>query len=473
MANNDRIKPNNVHGYGVGYIGQGAAYGFMSTYFVLFLTNNVMLSSSMAAAISSAALLLEVFMGMLVGNMSDSCTSKMGRRRPFMMAAGIAIFPIMFALFRKVSFGGAGLIAYYLVFAMLFRVFFSTFEIPNQAFGAELASGYDERTKLRTSTRIFSIVGNGLGYLLPLGVLALFGDNAGGGWWATGSLIGLISMASWLFSVAANKGKGVILKPEEAVKHPNRAGEIIKNYGELVKLRTGKLAVLYKTAFSCAYSLFNVATIYYLKYSAGFDNRFTSYMYIVTVLVFLAVTPFINSMALRFGKVTQQMFSLGVCGAAGVIIFFLCPGTIAGTLVYMALFAFTQTGFWQVSSAIFYDVIEVDEWVNHKRREGDLMSMISVLGTLISAIMVQIFGFILDGAGLAASLSVQNDTVASMLNVSFILLPGVFLIIGTLILHVFPINKKTFESLRAALDARANGEDYSQYMDDVNKILGR
>ena len=216
-----------------------------------------------------------------------------------------------------------------------------------------------------------------------------------------------------------------------------------------------------------------MATIYYLKYSAGFDNRFTSYMYIVTVLVFLAVTPFINSIALRFGKVTQQMFSLGVCGAAGVIIFFLCPGTVAGTLIYMALFAFTQTGFWQVSSAIFYDVIEVDEWVNHKRREGDLMSMISVLGTLISAIMVQIFGFILDGAGFDASLSVQNDTVASMLNVSFILLPGVFLIIGTLILHVFPINKKTFESLRAALDARANGEDYSQYMDDVNKILGR
>ncbi len=473
MAKNDRIKPNNVHGYGIGYIGQGASYGFMSTYFVLFLTNNIMLSSTVAAAISSAALLLEVFMGMLVGNMSDSCTSKMGRRRPFMMAAGIAIFPIMFALFRKVSFTGAGMIVYYLIFAMLFRVFFSTFEIPNQAFGAELASGYDERTRLRTSTRFFSIVGNGLGYLLPLGVLALFGDNVSGGWWATGSLIGLVSMASWLFSVAANRGKGVILKPEDAVKHTNRAGEIIKNYGELVKLRTGKLAVLYKTAFSCAYSLFNVATIYYLKYSAGFDNRFTSYMYIVTVLVFLAVTPFINSMALRFGKVTQQMFSLGVCGVAGVIIFFLCPGTVAGTLIYMALFAFTQTGFWQVSSAIFYDVIEVDEWVNHKRREGDLMSMISVLGTLISAVMVQIFGFILDGSGFDASLSVQNETVASMLNVSFILIPAVFLILGTVILHVFPINKKTFGSLRSALDARAKGEDFSEYMDDVNKILGR
>lgn len=462
-----------MHSYGIGYIGQGASYGFMSTYFVLFLTNNIMLSSAAAAAISSAALLLEVFMGMLVGNMSDSCTSKMGRRRPFMMAAGIAILPIMTALFRKVSFGGTGMIAYYLIFAMLFRVFFSTFEIPNQAFGAELASGYDERTKLRTSTRFFSIVGNGLGYILPLAVLALFGDNESGGWWVTGILIGLITMASWLFSVAANRGKGVILDPEDAVKHTNRAGEIVKNYGELIKLKTGKLVVLYKAAFSCAYSLFNVSTIYYLKYSAGFDNRFMSYMYIVTVMVFLAVTPLINSMALKLGKVTQQMICLGICGVIGIVIFFICPGTVVGTLIYMALFAFTQTGFWQVSSAIFYDVIEVDEWVNHKRREGDLMSMVSVLGTLISAIMVQIFGFMLDGAGFDAALGSQNAAVISMLNVTFILLPAVFLVLGTLVLKIFPINRKTFGSIRSALDKRAKGEDYSEYMDDIIKIVGK
>ncbi|MBO5994236.1 MAG: MFS transporter, partial [Firmicutes bacterium] len=181
MAKNDRKIAKNAHSYGIGFLGQGASYGFMSTYFVLFLTNNIMMSSSVAAAISSAALLLEVFMGMLVGNLSDSCTSKMGRRRPFMMVAGIAILPIMIALFRKVSFGGAGMIVYYLIFAMLFRVIFSTWEIPNQAFGAELASGYDERTKLRTYTRFFSVVGNGLGYLLPLAVLAIFGDNVSGG----------------------------------------------------------------------------------------------------------------------------------------------------------------------------------------------------------------------------------------------------------------------------------------------------
>lgn len=473
MANNDRKLLKDAHSYGIGFIGQGAAYGFMSTYLVLFLTNSVMLSSSQAAAISSAALLLEVFMGMLVGNLSDSCTSGMGRRRPFMLVAGIAILPIMTTLFITVRFGTVGKIIYYLLLAMLFRVIFSTFEIPNQAFGAELASGYDERTKLRSATRFFSVIGNGTGYLLPLVVLEIYGEDQQGGWWMSGTLMGIIVMASWIFTVIANRGKGVVLDKAEKVRHPNRLREIALNYSELVKLKTGKLMVMYKAAFTCCYALYNVATIYYLKYSAGMDNKYMSYMYIVTILVFLAVTPLINLMALRLGKVTQQMISMGSCGILAILIYFTGAGTVWGTVIYMAWFAFTQTAFWQISSAIFYDVIEVDEWVNHKRREGDLMSMVSVLGTFVSAVMVQIFGIILDGSGFDASFEVQNETVSSLLDISFILLPGIFLLIGTLALKLFPINKRTFDSLRAAIEARKKGEDWSAYEGDIVRIVGK
>ena len=472
MAKNDRTIIKDAYKYGIGFIGQGASYIFMSTYFVLFLTNSVQMNPSAAAAISSAALLFEVLAGMLIGNASDNCTSKMGRRRPFMLVAGIAILPIMTLLFRTVGFDGPLRVIYYLILAMLFRVVFSTFEIPNQAFGAELASGYDDRTLLRTITRAVSIAGNGVGYLLPLGILALYGADVKGGWWMTGTIVGIITCLGWTLSSILNRGKGVVLNKEDVQKRGNPVGEIFKNYLELVKLKTGKIGVMYKTAFTCALALFNVATIYYLKYSAHLDNKYMSYMYIVTITVFMIVTPIINRMALRLGKVTQQMISLGSTGVIGLIVFFLGSGTIWGTILYMAFFAFTQTGFWQISSAIFYDIIEVDEWVNGKRREGDLMSMISVLGTLISAIMVQAFGLILDAAGFDAALEVQSSNVAPILNVTFILIPSIALILGVLALKVFPINKDTFESIKAALEARKKGEDYSQYMDDVRKIVG-
>ena len=155
-------------GYGIGYIGQGSSYNFMSAYFVLFLTNCVGLNAAVASGISSAALLVEVVMGMIVGNLSDNCTSKMGRRRPFMVMAACGVPPVLILITTAIKASPAMTIIYYLVLAILFRVFFTCFEIPNNAFGAEIASGYDERTKLRTVTRAISIIGNAIGYIAPL-----------------------------------------------------------------------------------------------------------------------------------------------------------------------------------------------------------------------------------------------------------------------------------------------------------------
>ena len=68
-------------GYGLGSLGMGAAYYFMSAYFVLFLTNCVGLNSTIAGTIASVALMVEFVAGMVVGNISDRCTSSMGRIR--------------------------------------------------------------------------------------------------------------------------------------------------------------------------------------------------------------------------------------------------------------------------------------------------------------------------------------------------------------------------------------------------------
>ena len=106
-----------IPGYGLGALGQGASYYFISSYFVVFLTNCVGFSSSTAGTISSLAMVVEVIAGMVVGNFSDRCTSKMGRRRPFMMAAALAMMPICVLLFRYIQMPAGLRIAYYLILA--------------------------------------------------------------------------------------------------------------------------------------------------------------------------------------------------------------------------------------------------------------------------------------------------------------------------------------------------------------------
>ena len=115
-----------IMGYGLGSLGMGAAYYFMSAYFVLFLTNCVGLNSTIAGTIASVALMVEFVAGVVVGNISDRCTSSMGRRRPFMLAAAMVMLPVLILILHYVDLPYPLTVAYYLVLAILFRMFFST-----------------------------------------------------------------------------------------------------------------------------------------------------------------------------------------------------------------------------------------------------------------------------------------------------------------------------------------------------------
>ena len=175
--------------------------------------------------------------------------------------------------------------------------------------------------------------------------------------------------------------------------------DIFVNYFELCKLRSMRLLIVYKAAFACAFALFNIGTIYYLKYSLALGNRYSSYMYVLSIIVFIVMTPIAGKMALSFGKANQQMITMAVSAVIGFAVFFFAPQSVIGAALYVIGFSIMQTSFWQLSSSIFYDVVEVDEYANCKRREGDIMSLISVLGTLITAVIVQFFGVLLDRSG--------------------------------------------------------------------------
>ena len=99
------------------------------------------------------------------------------------------------------------------------------------------------------------------------------------------------------------------------------------------------------------------------------------------------------------------------------------------------------------------------------------MSLVSVLGTLITAIMVQVFGITLDMAGFDASLDVQSNAVITVLDCMYILVPSLCFLAAALALKVFPINKKSFAALQNVLKLRREGKDYSMYLKNIEKVI--
>ncbi len=443
----------------------------MSAYFVVFLTNCVGLNSGLAGTISSLALLVEVIGGMVFGHLSDNCQSKMGKRRPFMLISGIVVPVILVMISHTIHASTALTFAYYLLFAVLFRVFFSCFEIPSNAFGSEIATEYDERTRQRTVCRWFSIIGSGIATIIPLQVLDIFGNDQEIGWQTAGIIMAGFTCIGWIGSFCLTKkySHQYVREQDKGERH-NVLKDIAVNYLELFRLKPMKLLIVYKGAFACAFALYNIATLYFLQYALGLDNRYSSYIYAFTTAVFAVMTPIVDKMALAMGKANQQMYTMLICGVGGVLIFLIAPNTLAGGILYIGVFAIVQTGFWQLSNAIFYDVIEVDEYVNNKRRGGDIMSLVSVLGTLVTSIMVQLFGLFLDISGFNAEMAHQSDSVVLFLDIGYILVPSICCLIGFLALKAFPIDKKTFASLQKVLELRENGESYDEYMEDINKL---
>ena len=108
-----------IVGYGLGSLGQGASYYFISSYFVVFLTNCVGFNAVLAGTISSVAMVVEVMAGMAVGNFSDRCRSNMGRRRPFMLVSSIVTLPVSVLLFTYVDLPSGLRVGYYIIFAVV------------------------------------------------------------------------------------------------------------------------------------------------------------------------------------------------------------------------------------------------------------------------------------------------------------------------------------------------------------------
>ncbi len=107
----------------------------------------------------------------MIGVWSDGLRSRLGRRHPFMYAAGLPLAVCFVAVFMPPrGLGQTGLFVWLLGFASATRFAMTLFAIPHQALVPELTQDYDERTSLQTLRLVFAWL-FGLAYaLLAYGV---------------------------------------------------------------------------------------------------------------------------------------------------------------------------------------------------------------------------------------------------------------------------------------------------------------
>ncbi len=138
-----------IAGYAIGSLGTGGFATLPGLVLIFFLTDTLGVAALFAGILVTGAKVWDVLIDPVIGARSDRSLALHGSRRPFMIAGGL-LLPVFFIITFAVPGGLGPWVSgtWVLIAFVLTATAFSLFQVPYIALPAELASGYDQRTRL-------------------------------------------------------------------------------------------------------------------------------------------------------------------------------------------------------------------------------------------------------------------------------------------------------------------------------------
>jgi len=135
--------------YAIGSLGTGGFATLPGLVLVYYLTDTLGVAALAAGILVSVAKVWDVVIDPVIGARSDHSLAVRGSRRPLMVVGAVAL-PVFFILTFAVPAGLDPVVSglWVMIAFLLTATAFSLFQVPYIALPAELASGYDQRTRL-------------------------------------------------------------------------------------------------------------------------------------------------------------------------------------------------------------------------------------------------------------------------------------------------------------------------------------
>jgi GPH family glycoside/pentoside/hexuronide:cation symporter len=176
--------------------------------------------------------------------------------------------------------------------------------------------------------------------------------------------------------------------------------------------------------------------------------------YFVTGIVFL---PLWIRIAASIGKKTAWLLSMAINTAAFLGVYFLTAGDewIYGILVVASGIGFGAT--LALPSSLQADVIDYDEMVSGRRREGQYMGMWSVAKKLSAAVGVGTGLTVLGLVGYVPNVE-QSETVKWVIRSFYALIPSICNLVAIAIALFYPLSGEIHRKIIDAIDALKIGK---------------
>jgi Na+/melibiose symporter-like transporter len=165
----------------VGSIGTGIYLTVPSVLLLYYLTQVLSVSPGLAGIAVFVPRVWDVVSDPIMGRVSDRTRTRLGRRRPYLLAGALLTASTFVFLFNTPSLSTeTGRFLYVLVVYVLSATAYTVFAVPYLAMPAEMSRETDERTRIMAYRMMFAMTGVLAGSAAAPALLAAFGGGRAG-----------------------------------------------------------------------------------------------------------------------------------------------------------------------------------------------------------------------------------------------------------------------------------------------------
>jgi len=406
----------------------------------------------------------------IMGWLSDNLRTKWGRRRPFILIAGILsglCLPILFLVspgWADIKFLGLSAVFWYMMIStMLYMPLISAFTVPYYSLGAEMSPDYHERTSIMSYRSIAQKVSElGNYYALRFTNLAWFllpgtkQKNTLLGMQVYTSILGIVMAIIAIiifFRVKERYYEKVVVKITEKVS-------ILSGLGETLRCKPFRQMMVMGGAFTLGTSMVGAlgyyATVFYVSCGDRIvGDNWQFWMGLAFMLGGIIGVPLHAKLSGRIGKREAAVAAclIGICGYGGSW-FLYTPAIKWLQTISSGLMGMCAASLWMLHSSIGADIIDYDELNTGKRREGSFTACASYILKLGNSFGYYVSGLILTWSGFTWSVKVQSPQTIFWIRSSLASLPIVGLVVAMIFVMRVPLTMKKSEDIRDSLEDR-------------------
>jgi GPH family glycoside/pentoside/hexuronide:cation symporter len=420
---------------------------FVQFFFLKFATDVLLLAPAMLGAIFAVGRLWDAALDPIIGTWSDRVRTRLGRRRPFMLA-GIPLLATSFVLLwiPPAALSPGWTTAWLAVALFGLYAGFSTYAIPHLALGAELTDDYHDRSRVYGTRGAAFTVG-----LLPAFAATQLVNNAEDPR-ATAALVatgGAVAVALVLL-VPLRVREREEFRSRQAASSFGAIADVLRNAG-------ARRILAVQFIDSLGLGVLGVLAPYMAEYVIKRPDLIASLPAAYTVSVLAAIPLWVRA-SRRFGK--RQVWVVAMIGVAlsfGGTIF---VGENDVTLVLALLVAaglFAGCG-GPIGGSMLADVIDADELATGQRKEGAYTAAFTFALQVGSGITVFCVGVALELSGFRPNAE-QTAAAAWTLSGIFAGAPLVMMLAGAFVLRRYALDEREHARIQGLLLESRSGRD--------------